>query len=178
MLRSLVLLAVGARALVPGAPRAVRSPLALFSTADDAQSLSDRISGADAVAALFVVDGEPRRFLRRDKFIASVVGAPLSAGTSPAPSADAALKLWLALGGAPPPLEKPKAKGGFFASFGDSLKQNALGVKDVRPKDKWGDTIVEMTVIDQEAILSSDLGKAGFKLAAYVEALESQAAAL
>ena len=44
---------------------------------------------------------------------------------------------------------------GFFGAFGDALKENALGVKDSRPKDGWGDTKKEMTIIDTKMIMAS-----------------------
>jgi hypothetical protein len=117
---------------------------------------------------LFVENGEPRRFLRRDKFVKSVVEAP---GDGAPPTEEAAMELWLYLGGATPPPPKKKQEAGFFGSFAAKLKDNALGSKDTRPKDKWGDTTVEITVMDSKTICLSDIGRKFFTVEAFAEAL-------
>ena len=60
-------------------------------------TLATGLDGVSAVEGLFMgPDGEPVRFLRREKFVAAVAA---QCGCAP----DTALELWLTLGGAPPP---------------------------------------------------------------------------
>ena len=73
-----------------------------------------------------------RRIRQVDQFCQALVDAT-------ACSPDGAYEAWLGLGGAPKPAEKKKESKGFFGAFADSIKENAGGVKDTRPKDKWGD---------------------------------------
>ena len=126
--------------------------------------LTDRAS----VEALFLVGGEPRQFLRREQFCSALSDAT-------GVSEDGAYAAWIGLGGAPKPVEKKKESKGFFAAFADTLKENAAGVKDTRPKDKWGDTINEMTIIDVKIILESEAGAAGFSEAAVAKLLDEGA---
>lgn len=133
----------------------------------DVEAIASRLNDA-TVQGLFLDDGEPRRFLRREQFMQRVAALE-GTGT---PSDAALLELWMYFGGAPPrePVKK-KTEGGFFAAFADTIKENAMGVKDERPKNAWGDTVKEMTVIDANVILDSDLARDGFSKTAFDNAL-------
>ena len=143
----------------PSPTRTAPSLSLLQASQADVQAIAGGLGDAASVEALFMVKGEPRQFLRRDQFCQALDDA-----TSCSP--DGAYEAWLGLGGAPKPAEKKKESKGFFGAFADSIKENAGGVKDTRPKDKWGDTVVEMTIVDAATILESDAGAAGFSEAA------------
>ena len=99
---------------------------------------------------MFLVDGAPRQFLRREQFVSSLVDA-----AGPPLGEDAAYECWLAFGGSPRPATKKKEDKGFFGNFVAQIAENAGGVKDTREKDQWGNPISGMTVIDQ-AVISSE----------------------
>ena len=145
------------------APAARRTATSLLRASDaDVAALSARLSDKAIVEGLFVTaSGTPRQFLRRDQFTAALVAAP-----GPALSEAAAYECWLGLGGAPKPAEEQKDQKGFFASFAANIASNAAGTVDTRPKDKWGDTIPEMTIIDPALILSADAADDDFSEAA------------
>lgn len=147
---------------------ALRPSTRLGASPVDVEAIASRLNDVSRVEGLFLDDGEPRRFLRREQFMKRVAALE-GTGT---PSEDALLELWMYFGGAPPrePVKK-KTEGGFFAAFADTIKENAMGVKDERPKNAWGDTVKEMTVIDAAVILDSDLAKDGFSKTAFDNAL-------
>ena len=86
-------LLVGALSFAPKtAPH--RSSVTLQATAADIDALSARLGDAAVLEAMFLVDGAPRQFLRREQFVSGLVEA-----AGPALSADAAYECWLAFGG-------------------------------------------------------------------------------
>ena len=139
---------VGALSFAPKAalPRRVTQ---LQASAADIDALSARLGDAAVLESMFLVDGAPRQFLRREQFVSSLVDA-----AGPALSADAAYECWLAFGGSPRPAQKKKEDKGFFGNFVAQIAENAGGVKDTREKDQWGNPISGMTVIDQAVITS------------------------
>ena len=118
-------------------------------TAADIEALSARLGDAAVLESMFLIDGAPRQFLRREQFVSSLVEA-----AGPALSEDAAYECWLAFGGSPRPATKKKEDKGFFGNFVAQIAENAGGVKDTREKDQWGNPISGMTVIDQAVITS------------------------
>ena len=126
-----------------------RSSVTLRATAADIEALSARLGDAAVLESMFLVDGAPRQFLRREQFVSSLVEA-----AGPALSEDAAYECWLAFGGSPGPGTKKKEDKGFFGNFVAQIAENAGGVKDTREKDQWGNPISGMTVIDQAVITS------------------------
>lgn len=166
----MMLAASGVDGFVSVARRPLSKPLR--ASAADCEALSARLSDAQVVEDLFLVKGELRQFLRRDQFTAALVAA-----NGPPLSEDAAYECWLGLGGAPRPAEQKKEKQGFFASFASSIAANAAGSVDTRPKDKWGDTIPEMTIIDKLLILTAPDGARDFSPAGVAALLESAASA-
>ena len=122
---------------------------ALQASAADIEALSARLGDAAVLESMFLVDGAPRQFLRREQFVSGLVDA-----AGPALSEDAAYECWLAFGGSPRPATKKKEDKGFFGNFVAQIAENAGGVKDTREKDQWGNPISGMTVIDQAVITS------------------------
>ena len=122
---------------------------ALHASAADIEALSARLGDAAVLESMFLVDGAPRQFLRREQFVSGLVEA-----AGPALSEDAAYECWLAFGGSPRPATKKKEDKGFFGNFVAQIAENAGGVKDTREKDQWGNPISGMTVIDQAVITS------------------------
>lgn len=138
-------------------------------TEADVEAIASRVDCEAKVQELFLVDGEPRRFLRRQQFYDKIAALPGTGSVSD----EGLLEFWIYFGGAPPREVDKKKSGsskGFFGAFADTLKQNAMGTVDDRPKDAWGDTKPEMTIIDANTMLESDLGRAGFTPEAYKEA--------
>ncbi|KAJ8612537.1 hypothetical protein CTAYLR_003706 [Chrysophaeum taylorii] len=106
----------------------------------DIEALASSLGSAAQVEELFLVNGEPRQFLRRQQFL-----DVLSAKSSDA----AALELWLYFGGAPPragDLKRKKETKGFFGAFADTLKQNAMGTVDDRAT-QWRPLSRELGVV-------------------------------
>ena len=126
-----------------------RSSVTLQATAADIDALSARLGDAGVLETMFVIDGAPRQFLRREQFVSSLVEA-----SGPPLGEDAAYECWLAFGGSPRPATKKKEDKGFFGNFVAQIAENAGGVKDTREKDQWGNPISGMTVIDQAVITS------------------------
>ena len=126
-----------------------RSSVTLQATAADIDALSARLGDAGVLETMFVIDGAPRQFLRREQFVSSLVEA-----SGPPLGEDAAYECWLAFGGSPRPATKKKEDKGFFGNFVAQIAENAGGVKDTREKDQWGNPISGMTVIDQAVIAS------------------------
>ena len=143
-----VSLLVGALSFAPKAALPTRC-VTLRATAADIDALSARLGDAAVLESMFLVDGAPRQFLRREQFVSSLVDA-----AGPALSQDAAYECWLAFGGSPRPAQKKKEDKGFFGNFVAQIAENAGGVKDTREKDQWGNPISGMTVIDQAVITS------------------------
>jgi hypothetical protein len=139
---------VGALSFAPKAALPTRVTL-LQASAADIEALSARLGDAAVLESMFLVDGAPRQFLRREQFVSSLVDA-----AGPALSQDAAYECWLAFGGSPRPAQKKKEDKGFFGNFVAQIAENAGGVKDTREKDQWGNPISGMTVIDQVVIAS------------------------
>lgn len=167
----LPLLAVVASGFVP-APQesSLLRRTSLFASSSDVEALASRLDSADAVESLFIFDGEPRRFLRRQQFYDRIAALPGDGKISD----EGLLDFWIYFGGAPPrevDQKKTTENKGFFGAFADTLKQNAMGKVDDRPKNNWGDTVQEMTIIDAKTMLESDLGIAGFSPDAFKEAL-------
>ena len=121
----------------------------LQATAADIDALSARLGDAAVLESMFLVDGAPRQFLRREQFVSSLVEA-----SGPPLGEDAAYECWLAFGGSPRPATKKKEDKGFFGNFVAQIAENAGGVKDTREKDQWGNPISGMTAIDQAVITS------------------------
>ena len=138
---------VGALSFAPKA--ALPRRVTLSATAADIEALSARLGDAAVLESMFLVDGAPRQFLRREQFVSSLVEA-----AGPALSEDAAYECWLAFGGSPRPATKKKEDKGFFGNFVAQIAENAGGVKDTREKDQWGNPISGMTAIDQAVITS------------------------
>ena len=126
-----------------------RSSVTLQATAADIDALSARLGDAAVLESMFLVDGAPRQFLRREQFVSGLVEA-----AGPALGEDAAYECWLAFGGSPRPATKKKEDKGFFGNFVAQIAENAGGVKDTREKDQWGNPVSGMTVIDQAVITS------------------------
>ena len=141
-------LLVGALSFAPKAALPRRVTL-LQASAADIEALSARLGDAAVLESMFLVDGAPRQFLRREQFVSSLVEA-----AGPALSEDAAYECWLAFGGSPRPATKKKEDKGFFGNFVAQIAENAGGVKDTREKDQWGNPISGMTAIDQAVITS------------------------
>ena len=133
------------------APKSIlpRRVTLLQATAADIDALSARLGDAAVLESMFLVDGAPRQFLRREQFVSSLVEA-----SGPPLGEDAAYECWLAFGGSPRPATKKKEDKGFFGNFVAQIAENAGGVKDTREKDQWGNPISGMTVIDQAVITS------------------------
>ena len=133
------------------APKSIlpRRVTLLQATAADIDALSARLGDAAVLESMFLVDGAPRQFLRREQFVSSLVEA-----SGPPLGEDAAYECWLAFGGSPRPATKKKEDKGFFGNFVAQIAENAGGVKDTREKDQWGNPISGMTVIDQAVIAS------------------------
>ena len=121
----------------------------LQATAADIDALSARLGDAAVLESMFLVDGAPRQFLRREQFVSSLVEA-----SGPPLGEDAAYECWLAFGGSPRPATKKKEDKGFFGNFVAQIAENAGGVKDTREKDQWGNPISGMTAIDRAVITS------------------------
>ena len=141
-------LLVGALSFAPK-PALHRSSVTLRATTADIDALSARLGDAAVLESMFLVDGAPRQFLRREQFVSSLVEA-----AGPALGEDAAYECWLAFGGSPRPATKKKEDKGFFGNFVAQIAENAGGVKDTREKDQWGNPVSGMTVIDQAVITS------------------------
>ena len=139
---------VGALSFAPQAALPSRC-VTLHASAADIEALSARLGDAAVLESMFVIDGAPRQFLRREQFVSSLVEA-----TGPALGEDAAYECWLAFGGSPRPATKKKEDKGFFGNFVAQIAENAGGVKDTREKDQWGNPISGMTAIDQAVITS------------------------
>ena len=133
------------------APKSIlpRRVTLLQATAVDIDALSARLGDAAVLESMFLVDGAPRQFLRREQFVSSLVEA-----SGPPLGEDAAYECWLAFGGSPRPATKKKEDKGFFGNFVAQIAENAGGVKDTREKDQWGNPISGMTAIDQAVITS------------------------
>ena len=133
------------------APKSIlpRRVTLLQASAADIEALSARLGDAAVLESMFLVDGAPRQFLRREQFVSSLVEA-----SGPPLGEDAAYECWLAFGGSPRPATKKKEDKGFFGNFVAQIAENAGGVKDTREKDQWGNPISGMTVIDQAVITS------------------------
>ena len=133
------------------APKSIlpRRVTLLQATAADIDALSARLGDAAVLESMFLVDGAPRQFLRREQFVSSLVEA-----SGPPLGEDAAYECWLAFGGSPRPATKKKEDKGFFGNFVAQIAENAGGVKDTREKDQWGNPISSMTAIDQAVITS------------------------
>merc|ERR1719171_1134031 len=138
---------VGALSFAPKA--AMHRSVTLQATAADIEALSARLGDAAVLESMFLIDGAPRQFLRREQFVSSLVEA-----SGPTLSEDAAYECWLAFGGSPRPATKKKEDKGFFGNFVAQIAENAGGVKDTREKDQWGNPISGMTAIDQAVITS------------------------
>ena len=133
------------------APKSIlpRRVTLLQATAADIDALSARLGDAAVLESMFLVDGAPRQFLRREQFVSSLVEA-----SGPPLCEDAAYECWLAFGGSPRPATKKKEDKGFFGNFVAQIAENAGGVKDTREKDQWGNPISGMTAIDRAVITS------------------------
>ena len=133
------------------APKSIlpRRVTLLQATAADIDALSARLGDAAVLESMFLVDGAPRQFLRREQFVSSLVEA-----SGPPLGEDAAYECWLAFGGSPRPATKKKEDKGFFGNFVAQIAENAGGVKDTREKDQWGNPISGMTAIDRAVITS------------------------
>lgn len=138
---------VGALSFAPKA--AMHRSSTLHASAADIEALSARLGDAAVLESMFLIDGAPRQFLRREQFVLSLVEA-----SGPALGEDAAYECWLAFGGSPRPATKKKEDKGFFGNFVAQIAENAGGVKDTREKDQWGNPISGMTAIDQAVITS------------------------
>mmetsp|Transcript_23362 Transcript_23362/g.69983 ORF Transcript_23362/g.69983 Transcript_23362/m.69983 type:complete len:177 (+) Transcript_23362:181-711(+) len=159
----LALLVISATTAFAPRARAPRSSTARAASAEDLSALSARLSDTSTVEGLFIVDGAPRQFLRREQFIKALADAP-----GPALSEDAAYECWLGFGGQAKPVEKKKEDKGFFGNFVAQIAENAAGGKleDVE-KDMWGNPSKNiLTIVDLPTILESDASKAGFSEAA------------
>ena len=141
-------LLVGALSFAPKAALPSRC-VTLHASAADIEALSARLGDAAVLESMFVIDGAPRQFLRREQFVSSLVEA-----SGPPLGEDAAYECWLAFGGSPRPATKKKEDKGFFGNFVAQIAENAGGVKDTREKDQWGNPISGMTAIDQAVITS------------------------
>ena len=141
-------LLVGALSFAPKSVLPRRVTL-LSASAADIDALSARLGDAAVLESMFLIDGAPRQFLRREQFVSSLVEA-----SGPPLGEDAAYECWLAFGGSPRPATKKKEDKGFFGNFVAQIAENAGGVKDTREKDQWGNPISGMTAIDQAVITS------------------------
>ena len=139
---------VGALSFAPKAALPSRC-VPLHASAADIEALSARLGDAAVLESMFLIDGAPRQFLRREQFVSSLVEA-----SGPPLGEDAAYECWLAFGGSPRPATKKKEDKGFFGNFVAQIAENAGGVKDTREKDQWGNPISGMTAIDQAVITS------------------------
>merc|ERR1719478_1383114 len=95
-------LLVGAMSFAPKAALPSRC-VTLQASAADIEALSARLGDAAVLETMFLVDGAPRQFLRREQFVSGLVEA-----AGPALSQDAAYECWLAFGGSPRPATKKK----------------------------------------------------------------------
>jgi hypothetical protein len=140
-------LVVGALSFSPKA--ALHKSVTLHASAADVEALSARLGDAAVLDAMFLVDGEPRQFLRREQFTKALVDA-----AGPPLSQDVADECWVAFGGSPRQAAKKKEDKGFFGNFAAQLAENAGGTKDKRDKDQWGNPIAGMTIISPGVIVA------------------------
>mmetsp|Transcript_22614 Transcript_22614/g.27231 ORF Transcript_22614/g.27231 Transcript_22614/m.27231 type:complete len:128 (-) Transcript_22614:159-542(-) len=90
--------------------------ISLRATEADCEALASRLSSADKVRNLFMIDGEELPFLRRKEFC-RLISEFDGTGT---PSEEALLEFWMYFGGAPPPAQRKKnikQDKGFFQKF-------------------------------------------------------------
>ena len=102
---------VGALSFAPKAALPSRC-VPLHASAADIEALSARLGDAAVLESMFLIDGAPRQFLRREQFVSSLVEA-----SGPPLGEDAAYECWLAFGGSPRPATKKKEDKGFFGNF-------------------------------------------------------------
>ena len=101
-------------------------------TAADIEALSARLGDAAVLESMFVIDGAPRQFLRREQFVSSLVEA-----AGPALGEDAASVL-VGVRRVAAARDEEEGGRGFFGNFVAQIAENAGGVKDTREKHQWG----------------------------------------